>query len=130
MAGLPKKVSDNNASKKSLEQQLEYQKNLNSITNRIHSANDTNEILLNLQGEILSLFDADRITIYAVDGTKKQIVSRIKTGDEISEIRVPIDKQSIAGYCAVSGKVVNVQGNNTTTASPKAAVNMEESPVQ
>jgi type II secretory ATPase GspE/PulE/Tfp pilus assembly ATPase PilB-like protein len=95
-------------SKKSLEQQLQYQKNLNSITNRIHSANDTNEILLNLQGEILSLFDADRITIYVVDGTKKQIVSRIKTGDEISEIRVPIDKQSIAGYCAASGKVLNV----------------------
>ena len=94
--------------KKSLEQQLEYQKNLNSITNRIHSANDTNEILLNLQGEILSLFDADRITIYVVDGTKKQIVSRIKTGDEISEIRVPIDKQSIAGYCAAAGKVLNV----------------------
>jgi len=94
--------------KKSLEQQLQYQKNLNSITNRIHSANDTNEILLNLQGEILSLFDADRITIYVVDGTKKQIVSRIKTGDEISEIRVPIDKQSIAGYCAAAGKVLNV----------------------
>jgi len=108
MTGLPKKVSDNDASKKSLEQQLEYQKDLNSITNRIHSANDTNEILLNLQSEILSLFDAGRITIYAVDGTKKQIVSRIKTGDEISEIRVPIVKQSIAGYCAASGKVVNV----------------------
>ena len=108
MLGLPKKASDNDANKKSLEQQLEYQKNLNNITNRIHSANDTNEILLNLQGEILSLFDADRITVYAVDRTKKQIVSRIKTGDEISEIRVPVDKHSIAGYCAASGKVVNV----------------------
>ena len=108
MADLAEKIYDTDASRSSLEQQLQYQKNLNSITNRIHSANDTNEILLNLQGEILSLFDADRITIYVVDGTKKQIVSRIKTGDEISEIRVPIDKQSIAGYCAASGKVLNV----------------------
>jgi type II secretory ATPase GspE/PulE/Tfp pilus assembly ATPase PilB-like protein len=108
MADLAEKIYDTDAGRNSLEQQLQYQKNLNSITNRIHSANDTNEILLNLQGEILSLFDADRITIYVVDGTKKQIVSRIKTGDEISEIRVPIDKQSIAGYCAASGKVLNV----------------------
>ena len=108
MANLPKKVSDKDASKQSLEEQLEYQKNLNSIANRIHSANDTNEILLNLQAEILSLFDADRITIYVVDGAKKQIVSRVKTGSEINEIRVPVDKQSIAGYCASSGKMVNV----------------------
>ncbi|UCF84757.1 MAG: GAF domain-containing protein [Desulfobacteraceae bacterium] len=108
MAVLPKKASDTDLREKSLEEQLEYQKNLNSIANRIHSANDTNEILLNLQAEILSLFDADRITIYVVDGAKKQIVSRVKTGNEINEIRVPVDKQSIAGYCAASGKMVNV----------------------
>ena len=43
-----------------------------------------------------------------VDGIKKQIVSKIKTGDEVAEIRVPISNDSIAGYCAVSGKIVNV----------------------
>ena len=109
MAGLPKKASNTDLRKKSLEAQLGYQKSLNSITHSIHSASDTNDILLNLQEDILSLFDADRITIYVIDGIKKQIVSRVKTGDEISEIRVPIDKQSIAGYCAASGKVVNVR---------------------
>ena len=93
---------------RSLEEQLEYQRKLNSITGRIHSARDTNSILLNLQGEILSLFDADRITIYVVDGKKKQIVSRLKTGDEVNEIRVPIDDKSIAGYCAMRGRAVNV----------------------
>lgn len=97
------------ATQKSLEAQLQYQKNLNSITNKIHSATDTNEILLDLQGEVLSFFDADRITVYAVDGIEKEIVSKVKTGDEVSEIRVPINKESIAGYCAASGKVVNVR---------------------
>ena len=103
-----KKVADSTSRKRSLEEQLEYQKKLNNITNRIHSASDTNDILLNLQDEMLGLFDADRITVYVVDGIKKQIVSRIKTGDEINEIRVPIDNGSIAGYCAASGKVVNL----------------------
>jgi len=105
-----------------LEEQLLYQRNLNAITNAIHSASDTNEILLNLQKEILSLFDADRITVYVVDGIRKQVVSRFKTGDEISEIRVPIDTGSIAGFCASSGKAVNIvnvyEDNELKTISP------------
>ncbi len=93
---------------KILEEQLKFQKRLNNITNRIHAAKDTNDILLNLQGEILSLFDADRITIYVVDGVKRQIVSKFKTGNEVSEIQVPIGNESIAGYCAASGKMVSI----------------------
>jgi len=93
---------------KILEEQLKFQKRLNNITNKIHAAKDTNDILLNLQGEILSLFDADRITIYMVDGIKRQIVSKFKTGNEVSEIRVPIGNDSIAGYCAALGKMANI----------------------
>ena len=93
---------------KSLEEQLRFQKKLNHITNRIHAAKDTNDILLNLQHEILSLFDADRITIYMVDGIKKQIVSKFKTGTEVAEIRVPLGSGSISGYCAASGRLINV----------------------
>ncbi len=91
-----------------LEEQLNYLKRLNKITNKIHSANDTNDILLNLQDKILSFFDADRITVYIVDSAKKVIISRLKTGDEISEIRVPINNESIAGYCAASGRLLNI----------------------
>lgn len=93
---------------RTLEDQLEHQKRLTAITNSIHSAENTNDILLNLQGDILSLFEADRITIYAVDGQRRHIVSRLKTGDEIKEIRVPIGKESIAGYCAASAKLLNI----------------------
>ncbi len=92
----------------SLAKQLEYQKRLNNITNRIHSARDTDDILLNLQGEILSLFDAERITIYVIDPAKKEIVSRLKTGNEVSEIRVPVNNGSISGYCAATGLVLNI----------------------
>ena len=94
--------------KKTLEQQLEYQKKLNSITNRIHSAKDTDDILLNLQDDILSLFDADRITIYAINGIKKQLISRIKTGNEIKKIHLSINNRSIAGYCATTGRLLNI----------------------
>ncbi|MFO7784709.1 MAG: ATPase, T2SS/T4P/T4SS family [Thermodesulfobacteriota bacterium] len=108
MAATLKKAGAEAGREKNLEEQLQFQKRLNSITNKIHSAKDTNDILTNLQPEILSLFDADRITIYIVDGANKQIVSKVKSGDEVNEIRLPIAKESISGYCAATGKVVNI----------------------
>ena len=108
MAAIVKQKNRFNSKERSLEEQLRYQKKLNNITNKIHSARDTNDILFNLQEEILSIFEADRITIYVVDGVKKQVVSRFMTGDEIKEIRVPVDVQSIAGFCAASGRMINI----------------------
>ncbi len=108
MAATVKKADETNNRASSLERQLQFQKRLNNITNKIHSAKDTNDILLNLQKDILSLFATDRITIYVVDGVNKQIVSRFKTGTEVAEIRVPINNTSISGYCAASGKTVNI----------------------
>ncbi|MBP1741078.1 MAG: putative phytochrome sensor protein, partial [Deltaproteobacteria bacterium] len=75
MAAIVKPEQEGVPPEKVLEEQLKFQKRLNNITNKIHAAKDTRDILLNLQGEILSLFDADRITIYMVDGIKRQIVS-------------------------------------------------------
>ena len=108
MSFLKQNTIESDKMNRSLEEQLNYQKKLNGITNKIHSANDTDDILLNLQGEILSLFDAERITVYMVDGINKEIVSRFKSGEEINEIRVPINEGSIAGYCAWSGKLLNI----------------------
>jgi len=108
MAAIVRKKDEAVLKEKSLEEQLKFQKQLNYITNKIHGARDTNDILLNLQSEILGLFDVDRMTIYVIDGASKEVVSRIKTGDEIDEIRVPISNESIAGHCAASGKVINI----------------------
>jgi type II secretory ATPase GspE/PulE/Tfp pilus assembly ATPase PilB-like protein len=85
-----------------------YYKALNDIANQIHSARDINEILINLKEQILSLFDADRITIYVVDGKRKEIYSRFKAGDTPGEIRVPIDNSSIAGYTANNAQISNI----------------------
>ncbi|MBW1941662.1 MAG: GspE/PulE family protein [Deltaproteobacteria bacterium] len=85
-----------------------YYKALNDIANQIHSAKDINEILLNLKDQILSLFDADRITIYVVDGKKKEIYSRFKAGPLPSEIRLPISNDSIGGYTANGAQITNI----------------------
>jgi type II secretory ATPase GspE/PulE/Tfp pilus assembly ATPase PilB-like protein len=98
------KTSDINA----LKRELQFTRRLNDITNKINSSNGIDDILINLRQSILSLFDAERLTIYVVDRANHEIVSRFKTGEEISEIRVPIDDKSIAGYCAATGKIANI----------------------
>jgi len=85
-----------------------YYKAFNDISNQIHSAKNINEILINLKDQILSLFDADRITIYVVDGKKKEIYSRFLAGDFPKEIRVPINTKSIAGYTAATAQITNI----------------------
>ncbi|MFC1533960.1 ATPase, T2SS/T4P/T4SS family [Thermodesulfobacteriota bacterium] len=89
-------------------EKLSYYKALTDIGNQIHSAKDINEILINLKDQILSLFDADRITIYVVDGKKKEIYSRFKAGPTSEEIRVPINNKSIAGYTANNAQITNI----------------------
>lgn len=89
-------------------QRLLYYKALHDIANQIHAAKDIDEILISLKDSILSLFDADRITIYVVDGKTKEIFSRFKVGDIPKEIRVPINNNSIAGYTANTAHITNI----------------------
>ena len=86
-----------------------YNESLKSITHQIHAAENIDDILINLKDSILSLFDSERITIYAVDHSKKEIYSKLKEGDEVKEIRLPISRESIAGYCATTGKIMSVK---------------------
>ncbi len=90
------------------EDKVTYYKALNDIANQIHAARDINEILINLKDQILSLFDADRITLYVVDGKRKEVYSRFKAGDLPGEIRVTIDNSSIAGYTANNAEITNI----------------------
>ncbi len=76
--------TENNVEK--LKKEVKYGSALMEITNRIHSAKNINEILVNLKDDIVRLFDADRITIYAVDGVKKELYSRFMVGEGINEV--------------------------------------------
>ena len=87
----------------------DYRAKLQEIGNRINSARDLDDILIDLKEEITSLFSAERMTIYVIDGVKREMVSRFKTGDEIAEIRVPVSKESLAGYSALTHKLLNIE---------------------
>jgi type II secretory ATPase GspE/PulE/Tfp pilus assembly ATPase PilB-like protein len=65
--------------------------------------------MLELSQDITSLFNADRLTLYAVSEDKASIVSKLKTGlNSFKDLKLPIADQSVAGHVALSRKVINL----------------------
>lgn len=83
-----------------LQRKVAFAENVKRITDQIHAASDLDHILLDLRKEILSILDAEDLTIFALDSEKKEIFSKIPHIDSVEEIRIPITEQSLAGFCA------------------------------
>ncbi len=93
-----------------VDSRLAFFKNLQVVTNKIHATSNIDEIMLELSGDICSLFNADRLTVYSIGDDKASIVSKIKTGlNSFKDLRLPIADQSIAGHVALAKKTVNIR---------------------
>ena len=103
------KESNGVAEDQNLKSEVAYRKKLQEICNNIYAAKNLDEILIDLKDSITSLFAADRITVYVVDGIKRELVSRFKSGDEISEIRIPVSTSSVAGSSAFKQTLINIK---------------------
>jgi type II secretory ATPase GspE/PulE/Tfp pilus assembly ATPase PilB-like protein len=102
-------VNKNGLNVQSLRSEVEFRTKSQELNKKIFAASNLDEILIDLKNDITELFDAERLTIYYVDGIKRELVSRFKSGDEIEEIRVPLSPKSIAGYAAYKQKMVNIK---------------------
>ena len=92
----------------SLRQELVFRDKLVQLINRIHGAKSLDTIFIELKQDMLDLFDAERMTFYAVDRERREIYSRFLDVDTVKEIRVPINPTSVAGYVAKTGERVNI----------------------
>ncbi|HZY16595.1 MAG TPA: ATPase, T2SS/T4P/T4SS family, partial [Ramlibacter sp.] len=82
---------------------------LQAVTTRIHATENIDEIMLEASQDICKLFNADRLTLYAVNEDRTAIVSKVKTGLNTSrDLKLPVSPQSIAGYVALSHELVNI----------------------
>ncbi len=89
---------------------LNFFRQLQVVTNKIHSTSNVDEIMLDLSQDICDLFNSDRLTIYAVTEDKASIISKVKTGlNSVNQLKLPVSDQSVAGYVALTKKVVNIQ---------------------
>ncbi len=91
-----------------LQQKVEFAEHIKRITNQIHAASDLDQILLDLHKDILSLFDAEDLTLFAFDSEKKEIFSKVPHIDTVEEVRISITEQSLAGFCAKYLRPVNI----------------------
>ncbi|MFH1981390.1 MAG: GspE/PulE family protein [Pseudomonadota bacterium] len=109
MPATPIPNSANNADDvQNLKSEVEYRTRLQEICNKIYAAKNLDEILINLKDEITGLLEAERITVYVVDGKSRELVSRFKSGEEIGEIRIPVSPNSLAGCSAFKQKLINI----------------------
>jgi len=89
---------------------LEFNKNLNQVSNKIHATGNVDEIMLDVSKDICALFNADRLTIYVVGEDNISLVSKVKTGlNSFKDLKLPIAEQSIAGYAAMHKKLLNIK---------------------
>ena len=86
-----------------------FVRQLQQVVLRIHETENVEQIMLEVSPEICKLFNADRLTLYAISDDETSIVSKIKTGlNSARELKLPISPQSIAGYVAFSRKLLNL----------------------
>ncbi len=57
-----------------------FYKQLQTVTARIHQTDNLDQIMLEASTDICQLFNADRLTLYAVNKERTAIVAKIKTG--------------------------------------------------
>ncbi|HEX5337731.1 MAG TPA: ATPase, T2SS/T4P/T4SS family [Gallionella sp.] len=101
-------AATNNAGEMSLK--LEFTKNLNHVTNKIHATSNIDEIMLDVSKDICAVFNADRLTIYVVGEDNASLISKVKTGlNSFKDLKLPIAEQSIAGYAAMHKKLLNIK---------------------
>ena len=91
-----------------LQERLANEQRLVHLIDRIHSAKTLDSIFIEVQGELLTFFEAARMTLYAIDVERKEIYSKFLALDSIKEIRVPISAKSVAGFVALTKQTVNI----------------------
>lgn len=87
-----------------------------STGHAIHTAKNLDSILLDLSLKcaLLDIFSAELITLYAIDSTKNEIYSKIKSGTSFKEIRFSITNKIIAGCVARERKPFNISDVNNS----------------
>jgi type II secretory ATPase GspE/PulE/Tfp pilus assembly ATPase PilB-like protein len=66
---------------------------------QVQSARDLDQLFIDLNRDILKIFDAHQVVLYAVDPDKNELLTRFPM-DTIQIVRVPINERSLAGLAA------------------------------
>ena len=89
--------------------EAQFFRHLQAVTTKIHDTENLDELMLEVSQDICGLLNADRLTLYVLNDEKTAIVSRVKTGlNAAKDLKLPITRQSIAGYVALTCQTLNI----------------------
>ncbi|MBP7651975.1 GAF domain-containing protein [Candidatus Dependentiae bacterium] len=72
----------------------------------IQNIRDVLSIIVNRTTELLL---CDRCTLYLITDSGDELVSEFIAGGQIKQIKIPLTSNSIAGYCALYKKIINIK---------------------
>jgi len=90
-----------------LSAKLETERRMREVTDHIHTAS-LDEIIISVREDVQRLVGCERVTIFAKDPQKEELISKSMDGEEVREIRLPVASNSIAGYTALKKKMVRI----------------------
>jgi type II secretory ATPase GspE/PulE/Tfp pilus assembly ATPase PilB-like protein len=73
-------------------------------------SDNLDDFFLGNRDDLQRLFDVEQVVLYAVDREKRELFSKILRHplDGIQDIRVPMDEQTLSGFCAKYGRLLNI----------------------
>jgi type II secretory ATPase GspE/PulE/Tfp pilus assembly ATPase PilB-like protein len=90
-----------------LSAKLETERRMREVTDTIHAAS-LDDIIISVREDVQRLVGCERVTIFAKDPFKEELLSKSMDGEEVKEIRVPIATNSIVGYVALKKRIVRI----------------------
>jgi type II secretory ATPase GspE/PulE/Tfp pilus assembly ATPase PilB-like protein len=88
----------------------DFSKSLQAVIAKIQAANNVDEIMVEASKDIRALFNADRLTIYALSDDKSFFITRVKTGiDTFQDLKIPVTETSIMGHAGLQKKTLNIE---------------------
>jgi len=88
---------------------LRMQQGLQDITDCINAAQNAKQIIIDARPLILRLFNVEASYIYVVNSrNKKEIFTYVLSGDQEKERKTEVSNQTIPGYVANTGRMVNI----------------------
>ncbi|MGA9119662.1 MAG: SpoIIE family protein phosphatase [Bacteroidota bacterium] len=87
--------------------EISKKEQLVEVSRYLNSTLDLSEVLDRILATALRLVNGDRGTVYLLDEKQQELWSRVLTGSQRLEIRLPFGK-GIAGYVAATGDTLNI----------------------
>lgn len=94
--------------KNQLKRKINEMHSMQQIGKTLSSVLDRDRLLVLIMDEVTRLMDAERGTLYIVEGEKGELWSKIAQKSEIKEIRLKIGI-GIAGHVAKTGEIINIK---------------------